>query len=396
MPPAPAREAVSLPLLATAGFASMASMRLCDAMLPALAQDFGAAVVDSAGAVSAFAIAYGLTQLLYGPLGDRFGKARVIALAALACSAAAFVAAAAPSLGWLVASRALMGGTAAGIIPLTMAWVGDTVAWEQRQLALARMLSFTVSGMMAGAWLGGALADWVGWRWAFVAVGTLLAVVGLRVRARAPREAPAAAAGSLSHTGRLQAVWADGRARRVFAIALVEGGLVFGVMTFVPSLLHDRFALPLAGAGAVLALFGVGGLAYTRVAGWLLARRGAAGTAALGGGLLGAAFGGLAFMPHWGWALPACFAAGLGYYMLHGTLQTCATQLSDTARGTAVSLFACVLFIGQSAGVWGMSWAYGHQQAATAIGAAGAGLLALALAFAGWLRSAFPAREAGC
>lgn len=388
------REAVSLPLLAAAGFASMASMRLCDAMLPALAHDFGGAVVDASGAVSAFAIAYGLMQLVYGPLGDRFGKARVIGLAALACSVAAFVAAAAPSLPWLVASRALMGGTAAGIIPLTMAWVGDSVAWEQRQVALARMLTYTVTGMMAGAWFGGALADWWSWRWAFVASGAVLAVVGLRVSARAPR-GDAAPPGGLSHGGRLMSVLADARARRIFLVALVEGGLVFGVMAFVPSQLHERFALPLSGAGAVLALFGLGGLSYTRVAPWLLARRGAAGTAAAGGVVLALSFCTLAFTPHWGWSLPACFCAGLGYYMLHGTLQTCATQLSASARGTAVSLFACVLFIGQSSGVWAMSRAVGQGVAVHFTAAAAAGLLLLALGFAAWVRVAFAAGVAG-
>jgi MFS transporter, YNFM family, putative membrane transport protein len=64
----------ALPLLAWAGFASMMSMRLCDAMLPALAQTFGTQPVDAARVISAFAVAYGLLQLAYGPLGDRFGK----------------------------------------------------------------------------------------------------------------------------------------------------------------------------------------------------------------------------------------------------------------------------------------------------------------------------------
>jgi predicted MFS family arabinose efflux permease len=42
---------------------------------------------------------------------------------------------------------------------------------------------------------------------------------------------------------------------------------------------------------------------------------------------------------------------GLGFYMLHNTLQVQATQMAPAARGTAVSLFACSLFFGQSTGV---------------------------------------------
>ena len=58
------------------GFCSMASARVCDAMLPQLAQDFGSSVSSVSKVVSTFALAYGLTQLGFGPLGDRFGKVR--------------------------------------------------------------------------------------------------------------------------------------------------------------------------------------------------------------------------------------------------------------------------------------------------------------------------------
>jgi predicted MFS family arabinose efflux permease len=46
-----------------------------------------------------------------------------------------------------------------------------------------------------------------------------------------------------------------------------------------------------------------------------------------------------------------CFAAGFGFYMLHNTLQVQATQMAPASRGTAVTLFACLLFFGQSSGV---------------------------------------------
>lgn len=62
-----------------------------------------------------------------------------------------------------------------------------------------------------------------------------------------------------------------------------------------------------------------------------------------------------------------CLAAGLGFYMLHNALQTQATQMAPQARGSAVTLFACLLFFGQSTGVLlvaqtvdhgGLAWAY--------------------------------------
>ena len=59
----------------------------------------------------------------------------------------------------------------------------------------------------------------------------------------------------------------------------------------------------------------------------------------------------LAWVPVVAWAVLGCFLAGLGFYMRHNTLQTQATQMAPQARGTAVTLFACLLFLGQSMGV---------------------------------------------
>jgi len=378
----------ALPLLASAGFASMMSMRLCDAMLPALAQTFGTQPGDAARVISAFAIAYALLQLAYGPLGDRFGKPIVISIATFACSAGALAAATSPTLDALTWSRVVMGAGAAGIIPLTMAWIGDQVPYLQRQEVLARLLGSTVLGMMAGSWAGGAVAETVGWRAGFFAMALLFAVIGVLLRVVRVGAGPLAAASSQrSFLDQIATVFASTWARRVLVVSFLEGALVFGVLAFVPSYLHDQFQLTLAGAGGILALFGLGGLLYSRVAGLLLRRLGAPTLAGAGALSLSIAFVVLATMTHWAWSLPACLVAGLGFYMLHNTLQTCATQLSVTARGTAVSLFVCALFLGQSSGVAGAAWCVAKYSATLCFGIAAIALLALGTYFALHLRT---------
>ena len=116
-----------LRLLGLAAFASMASMRWCDALLPVLSSEFSTTAGQTGAVVYGFAIAYGLMQLVYGPLGDRLGKYTVVSYATLACTVGAVASALAPSLGWLTMARVLTGATAAGVIPLAMAWVGDQV-----------------------------------------------------------------------------------------------------------------------------------------------------------------------------------------------------------------------------------------------------------------------------
>lgn len=343
-----------------AAFGAMAAMRVCDAMLLTLAGEFGRSVGDASHVISAFAISYGVLQILYGPLGDRIGKLRVVAFASAACAACSVVVAIAPTLDALVIGRALMGAAAAGVIPLTMAWVGDNVSYEQRQETLARLLGATVSGMIAGQWLGGWITETLGWRQAFWALTVVFAAAAwwLRAELTGPRdgvhEALQPAPGTPTPAPRLTnplALLRNARVRWVLGVTALEGALVFGSLAFVPSYLAQHFALSTSSAGAVLALYGVGGLVYSRCARRLLRWRGERGLAAAGGTLLGIALMTLSWASHWLLSLPACLLAGLGFYMLHSTLQTQATQMAPARRGAAVSLFSCALFFGQSIGV---------------------------------------------
>lgn len=140
-------------------------------------------------------------------------------------------------------------------------------------------------------------------------------------------------------------------ARQVLLYALLEGALVFSAIVFIPSYLHQRFNLPLTAAGAIVALYGIGGLGYTLFARRLLGRFGEHGLSRLGGLMIGLGFVLLVTGSHWAWSLPACLISGFGFYMLHNTLQANATQMAPQARGTAVALFACSLFLGQSLGI---------------------------------------------
>ncbi|MFY3653532.1 MFS transporter, partial [Achromobacter xylosoxidans] len=111
--PALSSEARAIALLALAAFVSASAFRICDPMLPQLAAEFGATTGQAARAVTAFAVAYGVLQMFFGPVGDRYGKYRVVSVATFACalgSAGAFVA---ESLDVLVFCRARRGAGAA-------------------------------------------------------------------------------------------------------------------------------------------------------------------------------------------------------------------------------------------------------------------------------------------
>ena len=348
-----------LRFMGLAAFCSMASMRVCDPMLVALAGDFQVTTGDASAVIASFAVAYGVLQLVYGPLGDWLGKVPVIVGATSACALFSVMTALAPSFTVLVVARAAMGAAAAGIIPLSMAWIGDQVPYEQRQETLARLMGATVTGMMAGQWFGGFATETWGWRAAFAVLSVLFAVAAVLLfrHARAMTAAQPGGVASVRsfslpvYLASTAALLRVKRVRWVLSVVALEGALAFGTLAFVPARMVDGFGLSASAAGGVMVLYGVGGLLYSLLARRWLALLGERGLALTGGILIATGLLLLAWAPVVAWAVLGSFCAGLGFYMLHNTLQVQATQMAPHARGTAVTLFACLLFLGQSTGV---------------------------------------------
>jgi predicted MFS family arabinose efflux permease len=314
-------------------------MRACDAILHDLTLEFAATTAQVAQTISGFGIAYGLMQFVFGPLGDRWGKLRIMTLAVLACALCNVAVALSEGLDALVWGRVLAGAAGGGIVPLCLAHIGDTVAYERRQMILSRLMTATLSGMIAGQWLGGLVAQYWGWRAVFWCLAALF-------------------------MGVLPALWRAAQMQGAPAILLavtLEGATGFAVFTFVPVLLSQRFGLSSGSAGAVAAVLGLGGLAYTLSARAIIARLGEGGMVRLGGWGIGVSLVAMGAVGQWQWAVPACALGGLSLYMLHNTLQAQATQMHPQMRGTALAVFASCLFLGTALGVTVASWLIDHD-----------------------------------
>lgn len=355
----PTRRAILL--LSCGTFASMVAQRICDAMLPELSRVFSVGLGQAAQVVSVFAVAYGLAQLFYGPLGDRLGKFRVVTFATLFCSVGSVVAMLSTSLDALLLARVLTALGAAALIPLAMAWIGDQVPSDQLQEMLTRTGLGSTLGIVCGQLVGGLLTDALGWRWAFGFLTGLFGLVGtlMWVDLRRQQQATSArsatpTAASAPRTGFVRQAFniITGRwSRVVLMMAVVEGAVGFGVLAIWASHLHTALNLSLSMSGAIVALFGLGGMGYMAVGRTLIRRLGQQRMVLVGGALVGVCALVLACARHWAPAVPASFLAGFGFFMFHNTMQASATQMAPHARGTAVSLFASCLFLGQSAGV---------------------------------------------
>ena len=341
--------------LSFATFSSMTIQRLCDPMLPQLAKEFSTGIGQVAAVISWFAVIYGAAQIFYGPLGDRFGKMRIVSLATLGCSLGCLGSALATSLNELVWARMLAAACAAAIIPMSMAWVGDVVAYEVRQETLARLGLGSTLGLVGGQVMGGLFTDTIGWRWAFGGMALMFMAVGMLLLRQHPThdrlQASEWTPTQQAFHRKVLRVLSEKRPRLVLTTVMLEGAFAFGVVAMAASHLHQQHAISLTLSGGIVALFGLGGVLYMLFARFFIRRFGESGMLRLGSLLFAGAFAVMAFAPWWPLTLPASLLAGVGFFMFHNTLQVLATQMFPQERGTCMALFAGLLFTGQSIGV---------------------------------------------
>ncbi|MGL4634521.1 MAG: MFS transporter [Beijerinckiaceae bacterium] len=339
-------------VLGVCSFASTVSMRLVDPIVPLIAEGFALSLTQAAMLAPVFTLSYAFGQPFIGPVADSLGKVRIIAWSLVGLAMLQALCALASGYQYLAVFRGLAGIAAGGIIPVAMAAIADRVPMENRQVALSRLLAAMVIGQVAGSFLSGTIGDLAGWRMAFATAGLIaasaavLTFVSLKPRANPVRISLSPA----SVLGRYGTVFQNPMTWRVCLLVMIEGASVFAIFPFAAELLRSRGATGASEAGFALAIFGFGGLLYSGVAPWLVRVLGPNRMCVLGGAVLAAVLVALSFpLPRW--TAPILFGIhGLGFYLIHSTYQTEATELSTAARSSAMALFAASLFFGTAMG----------------------------------------------
>jgi predicted MFS family arabinose efflux permease len=343
--------------VSSAAFVSSFDRFAVSPLLVLVAADLGASLGQALAVASGYFLAYGLCQPMWGVLSERFGRVRLMQTMLVAGAVAGILSAVAPGLGVLVAARALTGAFYGAIVPTSMTYVGDTVGDEHRQSALADLMAAVAVGTALATAVAGIVADFVGWRAVF-AVPSVLALACAYTLRRLPeprREVGHGLAAKVRDAVRNRWVLA------VVSLALVEGGIVLGVLTLLAPALQSQ-GVDAATAGLATAAYGFSVILTTRVVKVLARRMQMSGLMAIGGTALVCAYGALALHVSVATVGAAALLLGVTWAFLHSSLQTWATAVLPHARGTVVSLFATSLFAGSSLAAWaaGLLGEHGH------------------------------------
>lgn len=316
-----------------------------------IARDLHLEISQAALSISAYMLPFGLFTLLFGPIADRYGKARIINIAAFGTAVFSGLGAVAFDLTSLSIIRAINGAFAAAILPVSMSLIGDQLGSDpkQAQITFGKVIGIAFLGGAAATAIGGTLAHIGSWRLVYLFYGIaemFIAFVMLKVLIKHPGTAPA-----LDFRGAYTEAFANVNLLRTTGIIFFMGLTVFGSFAFSGKFVEIQTGYNIFIVGLILTCFGLATVLGGRVVG-VLKRK-------LGNKLMFAA--GILACISWGfmglWHSPYFLAlslAGLGFgtIMIHPTLIATAQQLIPRRRGTVMSLASFAMFTGGGIGTY--------------------------------------------
>ena len=329
-----------LAILGLSGFVVMADNWVVSPILPSIAAGIGVDTVRAGLLITAYMIPFGVFQLLFGPLADRFGKRQVITVAMIAFTIATGLSALGATLTGLALYRALTGVFAASVMPISLALIGDLFPMAERQGAIGTFMGVSFLGQGLSMAIGGTIAYLVSWRGVFAAYAGLSVVATtllLSIGSRIPSQR--------NPQSRLIAPFAGLLKRRAsvltYVVVLLEGVLILGSFSYLGAYIARTYHFDNLVIGLIMTAFGVMAVLGGRLSGRLAARFGRRSILTVG---LLLACGADAVVFLGGGVLPALIAGvgllGIGFMLAHSTLLTIATEFASTARGMAMSLVA--------------------------------------------------------
>ena len=355
--------------VATAGFCTFLNLYSPQALLPALAREFGVGVAEISSIMTASALAIALTAPFTGAIADVLGRKRVITAAMLAVVVPMAGAALAPDVPALIAWRFFQGLLLPPIFAVTVAYIGDE--WPPPEVAGVAGVYIAGSslGGFCGRFVPGVLADLVGWRAAFLALAGLSLLGAVAVALLLPREKSFVRSEGLGASAR-QMLRHLKNPQLVATYAIGFGVLfnfiaVFTYVSFHLAAAPYYFSPTLLGAIFVTYLVGT---VIAPMTGWMMARLGRRRfiLAVIAAWACGAA---LMLAPP-----VAAIIAGLilcaGCGMLCQTISTgYVTEIAKAGRSSAVGLYVTSFYIGGSMGAFlpGLAWNVGGWPACIAM-----------------------------
>jgi len=327
-------------ILGLSGFVVMADNWVVSPILPAIARSIQVSPVQAGLLISAYMIPFGLFQLVFGPLADRYGKRQVITFSMIFFTIGTGLCGIGIGLLDLALYRAVTGVFAASVMPIGLALIGDVIPMERRQQAIGTFMGIAFLGQGLSMAVGGSIAYFVSWRGVFF-VYAGLAILSTLLLYFAGRQAPSRKNPNSRYLSPYIELIRNRRSLMVYIVVLIEGILIIGSFSYLGAYTEYLFKFNYLAIGLTLTAFGAGAVITGRLVGKIVPRIGRKNALSLG--LISAMIADTVFFVariHPVILIMGVGFLGIGFMLAHSTLLTIATEFAKAARGTAMSLVA--------------------------------------------------------
>jgi len=314
-----------------------------------IAKDLNIEIGKAALSVTAYMLSFGFFTILFGPLGDRYGKTRIINIAAFGTAIFSMLGAFAANLPYLIIVRAVNGAFGAGIFPVTMALVGESFDNAQRQNVIGKVMGMMFLGGASATAIGGALAYFGSWRFVYFIYGLAELVLAFTMLKTLEKSEPKIE--KLNFTKVYTQALSNKELLTIVSIIFFMGFSIFGSFTYSGKFVQSITNYNILIVGLILSLFGIGTVIGGRKAG--LVRKSLGNNFLIFAGVLGGISLILLSLTKSA-ALIACalFGFGVSFVFLQSTLVTTAQEKMPKLRGTAMSLASFNMFVGGGIGTF--------------------------------------------
>ncbi|QLJ05278.1 MFS transporter [Streptomyces sp. NEAU-sy36] len=349
-PGGPGYRRMSLALF-LAGVATFALLYSTQALLPLISDDLGVAASEASWTVAAATGGLALFVLPMSALSERFGRRAVMTASLSVAVAVGLLVPFAPSIGALVALRAVQGAALAGLPASAQAYLAE----EVRPRALVTAIGLFVAGNSVGGMSGRVITGWVAQLWGWrVSVGVIgLVAVGCAVAFRlllpAPRHFTAGSLRPRVLLGTVRDHLCDPLLRRLYAIGALFMTVFGGVYTVIGYRLTGApFGLPQGIIGSIFLVYLVGTVSAS-TAGRLVGRVGRRGALYLAGGTTAAGLL-LSLAGSLPLVLLGLVLITAGFFAGHAVASSAVSKTATHGRAQASALYQSAYYIGSSVG----------------------------------------------
>jgi len=334
-------------LLGTIAFLVQGDNYAAAPLIVSIAKDLNISISSAALSISAYMIPFGIFTLFFGPLADRFGKAKILNIAAFCTAIFSILCAFSFDLISLSILRGINGAFAAAVLPVAVSLVGDSFEDSKRQNALGTVIGMMFFGGAVSPGIGGLVSYYGSWRMLYFIYGIAEFIVALIMIKSLERNS--GVINSLNFLEVYKKSFSNKNLIKVVSILFFLGFSVFGSFMFSGKFIQDTLNYNILVVGGLLSLFGLATALGGRRAGTL--RQRFSNNLLIYAGILG--------LISWGsiilWKNPILISLsligfGFAFILLQSTIIQTAQQLMPNQRGTVMSLASFNMFIGGGIG----------------------------------------------